>query len=202
MLRHTLLPTFKLNKEYIAGALALLGTTLTSYVYVWQTIEEAEDQRPIAWLRLEEADAATGIFFAVAVMWFILIATGATLGVHHKQIQTAQDAAQALVPVAGRYAGYLFGVGLLGSALLALPVLLATAAYVVGAEFDWPRGLSVQPRRAPAFYAVAAVAMALGAASPSRASRPSGCCSWRPSPGALARPSALSCSCWWPATGG
>ena len=83
MLRHTLLPTFKLNKEYIAGALALLGTTLTSYVYVWQTIEEAEDQRPIAWLRLEEADAATGIFFAVAVMWFILIATGATLGVHH-----------------------------------------------------------------------------------------------------------------------
>jgi len=75
-----------------------------------------------------------------------------------------QDAARALVPAAGRYAGSLFGIGLLGSALLALPVLLATVAYVVGAEFDWPRGLSENPRRAPAFYAVAAVAMALGAA--------------------------------------
>ncbi|MEA2502075.1 MAG: hypothetical protein QOD01_2186, partial [Actinomycetota bacterium] len=59
VLRHTVLPTFKLNKDYIAGALALLGTTLTSYVYVWQTIEEAEDKRPLAWLRLEEADAVT-----------------------------------------------------------------------------------------------------------------------------------------------
>jgi len=162
VLGHTLLPTFKPNKEFVAGALALLGTTLTSYVYVWQTIEEAEDKRPLAWLRLEEADAVTGIFVAVSVMWFILIATAATLGVHHRRIQTAQDAAQALVPVAGKYAGYLFGAGLLGSALLALPVLLATAAYVVGAEFDWPRGLSEEPRRAPAFYAVAAVAMILG----------------------------------------
>jgi Mn2+/Fe2+ NRAMP family transporter len=162
VLRHTLIPTFKPNKAYIAGALALLGTTLTSYVYVWQTIEEAEDQRPLAWLRLEEADAVTGIFFAVAVMWFILIATAATLGVHHQQIQTAQDAARALVPVAGKYAGIVFGIGLLGSALLALPVLLATGAYVVGAQFDWPRGLSEKPRRAPAFYAVAAGAMALG----------------------------------------
>jgi Mn2+/Fe2+ NRAMP family transporter len=162
VLRHTLVPTFKLNKGYIAGALALLGTTLTSYVYVWQTIEEAEDKRPLAWLRLEEADAVTGILFAVAVMWFILIATAATLGVHHHQIQTAQDAAQALVPFAGRYAGFVFGIGLLGSALLALPVLLATAAYVVGAQFDWPRGLSEKPHRAPAFYAVAAGAMALG----------------------------------------
>jgi len=86
VLRHTLVPTFTLNKDYIAGALALLGTTLTSYVYVWQTIEEAEDKRPLAWLRLEEADAVTGIFFAVAVMWFILIATAATLGVHHPDL--------------------------------------------------------------------------------------------------------------------
>lgn len=162
VLRHTAVPTFTLNSDYIAGALALLGTTLTSYVYVWQTIEEAEDQRPLAWLRLEEAGAVTGIFFAVAVMWFTLIATGATLGVHHLQVQTAQDAAQALVPVAGKYAGYLFGAGLLGSALLALPVLLATAAYCVGAEFDWPRGLSQRPRNAPAFYAVATVAVGLG----------------------------------------
>ena len=162
VLRHTVLPTFKLNKDSIAGALALLGTTLTSYVYVWQTIEEAEDKRPLAWLRLEEADAVTGIFFGVAVMWFILIATAATLGVHHQQIQTAQDAARALAPVAGKYAEYVFGIGLLGSALLALPVLLATAAYVVGAQFDWPRGLSEKPQRAPAFYAVAVGAMALG----------------------------------------
>lgn len=163
VMRHTLVPTISLGKDYVAGALALLGTTLTSYVYVWHTIELAEEKPALDWLRPKEADALVGIFFAVVVFWFILVTTGATLGVHHRQIQTAQDAAAALKPIAGSAASTIFGIGLLGSALLALPVLMGTVAYVVGAEFDWRRGLSEKVRNAPAFYAVIAASTVLGA---------------------------------------
>jgi Mn2+/Fe2+ NRAMP family transporter len=162
--RHTFVPTLSLGKDYVAGALALLGTTLTSYVYVWHTIELSEEKPALEWLRPKEADALTGIFFAVAVVWFILVTTGATLGAHHRQVQTAQDAATALKPLAGSAASYIFGIGLLGSALLVLPVLMGTVAYVVGAEFDWRRGLSEKVRNAPAFYAVMALSTSLGAA--------------------------------------
>jgi Mn2+/Fe2+ NRAMP family transporter len=163
VLHHSVIPTFHWTSEYVAGSLALLGTSLTSYVYIWATIEEAEERPPPSRLRLREVNAVAGILFAVLIMWFILLATGATLGVHHLPVQTAQEAARALAPVAGRFAGELFGIGLLGSALLALPVLLGTCAYVVGAEFDWRRGLSRSVRRAPAFYAIAAGAITLGA---------------------------------------
>lgn len=162
--RHTFVPTISFGRDYIAGALALLGTTLTSYVYVWHTIELAEERPSLDWLRPKEADALVGIFFAVVVFWFILVTTGATLGAHHQQIQTAQDAAAALKPIAGSAASTIFGIGLLGSALLALPVLMGTVAYVVGAEFDWRRGLSEHVRNAPAFYAVIAASTVLGAA--------------------------------------
>jgi len=95
--------------------------------------------------------------FAVAIIWFILVATGATLGVHHETVQTSQDAARALAPLAGSAASTVFGIGLLASALIAVPVLMSTAAYVVGAEFGWRRGLSEPVSRAPRFYAALAV---------------------------------------------
>ncbi len=161
--RHTFVPAISFSKDYTAGALALLGTTLTSYVYVWHTIELSEEKPSLDWLRPKEADALVGIFFAVVVFWFILVTTGATLGAHHRQVQTAQDAAAALKPIAGSGASTIFGIGLLGSALLALPVLMGTVAYVVGAEFDWRRGLSEKVRNAPAFYAVIAVSTVFGA---------------------------------------
>jgi Mn2+/Fe2+ NRAMP family transporter len=160
--KDTFAPTVSPDKDYVAGALALLGTTLTSYVYVWHTIELAEEKPALDWLRPKEADAIIGIFFAVAIFWFILVTTGATLGVHHHKIQTAQDAAAALRPIAGSAASYIFGIGLLGSAFVALPVLMGTVAYVVGAEFDWRRGLNEKVRNAPAFYAVIAVSTLLG----------------------------------------
>jgi Mn2+/Fe2+ NRAMP family transporter len=160
--RHTFVPTVSLGKDYVVGALALLGTTLTSYVYVWHTIELAEEKPALEWLRPREADALAGMFFAVAVIWFILVTTGATLGTHHRKVETAQDAAAALKPVAGSAASYVFGIGLLGSALLSLPVLMGTVAYVVGAEFDWRRGLSQKVKNAPAFYTVIAVSTVLG----------------------------------------
>lgn len=126
LLHHSLLPSWHWNQNYATGAVALLGTTLTSYVYVWETIELA-DERPEESVGEAQLDGVMGSLFAVAVMWFILVATGATLGVHHEQVQTAQDAARALKPFAGPAASAAFGVGLLASALLALPVLTSTS---------------------------------------------------------------------------
>jgi len=160
VLHHSFVPTFSFTHDYVAGALALLGTTITSYVYVWQTVELAEERPDPRRLRLVETDATIGIVFAVVIIWFILVATGATLGVHHHQVRTAQDAARALAPLAGRDASTLFGLGLLASALVAVPVLMSTAAYVVGAEYGWRRGLSEPVRRAPRFYASLVIATA------------------------------------------
>jgi Mn2+/Fe2+ NRAMP family transporter len=160
--RHTAVPTFHFNAAYTEGGLAIIGTTLTSYVYVWQTIEEAEEAAPLEWLRAREAGASIGILFAVIIFWFILVSSGATLGVHHQQVQTADQAAQSLRPFAGAAASYIFGIGLLASAVVALPVLMATCGYVVGAHFDWERGLSKSVRYAPRFYATVVLSMGLG----------------------------------------
>lgn len=158
----TIVPHLQFSGAYWSGALALLGTSLTSYVYVWQTVEIAQEQPSMRMLRPKMADAISGMFFAVAIFWSILITTAATLGVHHQQVETAQQAAQALAPFAGNFASYIFGIGLLGSSLLALPVLMGTAAYVVSAQFDYTRGLSRKVKNAPRFYAVALFAIFFG----------------------------------------
>jgi len=160
VLHHSFVPSFSLTHDDIAGALALIGTTITSYVFVWQTVGLAEERPTPDELGPKQLDAAFGIVFAVVIIWFILVATGATLGVHHETVQTAQDAARALTPLAGSAASTVFGLGLLASALIAVPVLMGTAAYVVGAEFGWRRGLSEPVARAPRFYAALAVSTA------------------------------------------
>lgn len=152
VLRGSFIPHFELSSDYVAGALALLGTTLTAYAYVWETIELSEEKPPLRRLGLVQADATLGIIVAGLTFWFILIATGATLGVHHKTVQTADQAAQALTPFAGRYASLVFGVGLLGSALVAIPVIAGTSAYVAAEMFGWRRSLDAKFNRAPRFY--------------------------------------------------
>jgi Mn2+/Fe2+ NRAMP family transporter len=158
----SLIPHFTWTGEYVAATLSLLGTTLTSYVYVWQTIGQAEERISWRWHRPRQVDALLGSLFTVAILWFILVATGATLGVHHQQADTAEQAAQALRPVAGDLAGDLFAVGLLASALVALPVIMATTAYVTGAHLKRRRGLSLPIREAPLFYSALATAALLG----------------------------------------
>jgi Mn2+/Fe2+ NRAMP family transporter len=162
VLQATVLPPISLDSAYVQGALSLLGTTLTSYAYVWESIEEAEEQTPLRALGLARADAGVGMFFAVAIFWFILISTGATLGVHHQPVQTAQQAAQALAPVAGPLAAYLFAIGLLASAILAVPVLAATTGYILGEEFGWSRGLSQPLRVCRRFYLTVSGAILVG----------------------------------------
>lgn len=174
VIRGSLIPHLHWSGQFTDDALSLVGTTVTSYVYVWQTIAQAEQR---AWrppLRASKVDAILGSLFAAAVFWFILVATGATLGVRHLHANTAAEAAQALRPVAGSLAGDLFAVGLFASAAVALPVLIATTAYVTGSQMQRRGGLSLKIREAPLFYgvlgaaALAGTALALSGISPIR----------------------------------
>ncbi len=157
-------PHFSFRPEMVSGALALLGTTLTAYAYVWETIEQSEEKPPLRRLGLVQVDAALGIVVAGLTFWFILIATGATLGVHHQHVDTAEQAARALEPIAGKYASLVFGIGLLGSALVAIPVIAGTCAYVAAEMFGWRHSLDAAFDRARAFYLtlIACVAIAAG----------------------------------------
>ncbi|MCW2639696.1 MAG: hypothetical protein JWP76_2002 [Dactylosporangium sp.] len=162
--RGSLVPSVRLDPEYVAGALALMGTTLTTYMYVWQTVEQVEEPVPRAWLKVREFDGIVGAALAGAVLWFILVASAATLGARHIRVDTAEQAAQALRPLAGPLAGTLFAVGLLASAIIALPVIMASGGYAAAAHVGSPRGLSRGVREAPRFYAVIAAQTVIGAA--------------------------------------
>lgn len=161
VLYHTFVPHVSFDKTFSAGAIALLGTTLTAYAYVWETIEMSEERPRLMQLGLIQADAALGTVIAGVVFWFIVIATGATLGIHHHQVQTAQDAAQALTPLAGRWASVIFGLGLLGSSLIALPVLAGTSAYVAAEMFERRKGIDAKFQQAPFFYGVVIFTLAI-----------------------------------------
>ena len=159
LLQASLVPALSLRPEEVSGGLALLGTTLTSYVYVWETIgrgveEPADGTADGGGLARARAGAIIGAVFTAVILWFMLVASAATLGRHHQAVTSAQDAAGALRPLAGSAAADLFAAGLVTSAVIALPVLMATTAYVVGAHFNWRRGLSEGIGRAPGFYAI------------------------------------------------
>ena len=166
-LHDTVVPQFHWNSEYIGGAIAIIGGTMTGYVYLWQTIEEASERRSLRAMRREEMAAPIGVAWTTMIGIFILIATGSTLGQHGVRATTAAQAAQALRPIAGSASTYLFAVGLFGSAALALPVLAGTTASAVAETLGWREGVD-QPveRRAVPFYAVLWVSIALGAAIP------------------------------------
>lgn len=160
---HSIVPHLENTKAYAQGAIALLGTTLTAYAYVWETIEMAEERPPLRRLGLVQVDATLGVIVAGLSFWFIVIATGATLGVHHKEVQTAQDAAQSLAPIAGRWASIIFGAGLLGSSLIAVPILAATSAFVVAELFGWRAGISKTFWQAKRFFITLTVILAVAA---------------------------------------
>jgi Mn2+/Fe2+ NRAMP family transporter len=127
-------------------------------------VEEPPDGTPEgSGLARARASAVAGAVFTAVILWFMLVASAATLGRHHQAVTSAQDAAGALRPLAGSAAADLFAAGLVTSAVVALPVLMATTAYVVGAQFGWRRGLSEGIGRARAFYpvVVASVGLAL-----------------------------------------
>jgi Mn2+/Fe2+ NRAMP family transporter len=162
VLAATAIPRFSFKADYVQAMLAILGTTLTSYAYVWETEETKEEHKPRSELNVVRLDAGLGMVAAMAVFWFILIATGATLGTHHKQVATAEEAANALAPVAGPWARYLFGVGLLASSFIAVPVLAVVSGELICQEVGWKAGLSVRFSEAKPFYGLVAGALAIG----------------------------------------
>ena len=158
---------------------AILGTTISPYLFFWQASQEAEDtkqepqrkplvkaprQAPDAIERIR-IDTYVGMAFSNLVALAIMITTAATLhvaGVH--QIKSSAQAAEALKPVAGEVAFAIFALGIIGTGLLAVPVLAGSAAYALGEARKWPVGLARQPMQAKAFYATIAMATMLGAA--------------------------------------
>ena len=158
VLRSTFLPRISMSPDYLLGAVALLGTTITPYLFFWQASSEVEEKRGVQSLGRTNIDVATGMVLSNMIAFFIIVATGAVLFSHHAQIHTAADAARALQPFAGPYATVLFSIGVIGAGLLAIPVLASSAAFGVAGLAGWRRGLGRNPRNAPQFYVVIGLA--------------------------------------------
>jgi Mn2+/Fe2+ NRAMP family transporter len=175
VLRHTLIPTFSFDSSLLTILIAILGTTISPYLFFWQASQEVEEltngQKRL-WQRkrpndedLQYAawDVNTGMLLSNVVMYFIILATAATL---HKtgqtDINTAADAAAALRPLSGNAAYVLMALGLIGSGLLAIPILTTSGAYAVCETFGWKWGLDEKFRRAKQFYVVIAVYTLVG----------------------------------------
>lgn len=175
----TLLPAFSRQGNYWATFIAILGTTISPYLFFWQASQETEEIRDHA---DEEAlqqqplqarrqfgrirfDTVSGMFLSNAVAFFIVLAAASTLHARGvMDIQTASQAAEALRPLAGRFAFTLFSLGIIGTGLLAVPVLAGSAAYAIGEALKWPTGLNRQPLEAKGFYAVLSAATVIGLA--------------------------------------
>jgi NRAMP (natural resistance-associated macrophage protein)-like metal ion transporter len=174
----TLVPTIRLDAGYIGILVALLGTTISPYLFFWQASQEVEEQISIGRRHLRQRQGASvfelkyalwdtigGMVFSEVVAYFIILATGATLFVAGKtEISSAADAAVALRPIAGDAATLLLAVGLIGAGVLAVPVLTGSAAYGVTEAFGWRSGLDRTLNRAPQFYAVIIAATLVGMA--------------------------------------
>lgn len=164
-----LLPNITWNRTTIAAIIALAGTTISPYLFVWQAAEELEDMhfgvadisRPhITSMRV---DVMTGMLSGVVIMFAIMVTTGATLHANGiTSVGSAEEAAQALRPLAGDAAGLLFSLGIIGTGLLAVPVLAGASAYAVAELMEWPESLERKPKQAKAFYGVIAASMVVG----------------------------------------
>jgi NRAMP (natural resistance-associated macrophage protein)-like metal ion transporter len=178
-LHATILPSLYFNGRYFTTLIAVLGTTISPYLFFWQASEEAEDVRDnrkehalkwAPWQAQEQferirVDTVVGMGFSNLVALFIILTTAATLHVAGiTDIQTSAEAAKALEPLAGRFAFVLFALGIIGTGLLAVPVLAGSAAYGVAEAFKWRASLERRPREARRFYGVLAVATLIGLA--------------------------------------
>jgi Mn2+/Fe2+ NRAMP family transporter len=174
-----LIPRIIWKGEFFTTLVAIFGTTISPYLFFWQASQEAEEQRinhkdkpllraptqaPKAFERIR-ADTMTGMAFSNVIALAIIMTTAATL--HQAgitEIDTSAQAAQALRPIAGDFAFVLFALGIIGTGLLAVPVLAGSAAYAVAEACKWPVGLARKPSRASAFYATLALATGIGMA--------------------------------------
>lgn len=173
-----LVPGFSFTTPYLMNIVAILGTTISPYLFFWQAGEEVEEEiarkkilgfglsRPFVTKRDVSdmrKDTLIGMFFANLAMFFIILTAASTLHANGIfDIQTATDAAIALRPLAGPHAHFLFAIGIISVGLLAVPILAGSASYAIAEAFGWNEGLSKNIREAPAFYAIIALATVFG----------------------------------------
>ena len=173
-------PHIQFSGDYLTVVVAVFGTTISPYLFFWQAAEEVEEEKedPEAKPLLKapkqaprelnriQLDTLAGMGVSNLIALFIVLTTAATLNAHHvTNIQTSAQAAEALRPIAGEFAFAVFALGIVGTGLLAVPVLAGSAAYAVGETFRWRVGLAQRPERARAFYGTIALATFVGAAA-------------------------------------
>ncbi len=178
VLGQAILPRIVFSRDYLLTFVAILGTTISPYLFFWQAAQNAEQEEYIEKkiegrpkramqreLRASQRDVVTGMFFSNLIMFFIVLTAGATLHqAGQTDIQTAEQAAAALRPLAGNAAYLLFTLGLVGTGMLAVPVLAGSAAYALAEAGAWNRGMSENVHDARNFYGVIVVAMLIGMA--------------------------------------
>ncbi|MGF6788269.1 NRAMP family divalent metal transporter [Paraburkholderia sp. 35.1] len=176
--RAIVLPRISLTSDYLTMVVAVLGTTISPYLFFWQASQEVEEMRsapeqaPLrrvphqapAQLRRIRFDTWVGMGVSNFIAFFIMLTAAATLHLHHIDVKTSADAARALEPFAGRFAYVLFALGIIGTGLLALPVLAGSAAYAAAGSFRWRSSLALHLTLAREFYAVIALAILGGVA--------------------------------------
>jgi len=174
--RHTVIPEIHVSASWLTTMVAVLGTTITPYLFFWQSNLECEEEKSLGRATIGQRKGATateikeahldvnvGMIFSNLVMFFIIVTCATTLFATHKNIQTAQDAAEALRPLAGNLAYLLFTLGMVGTGLLGVPALAGSSAFVAAELFGFRRmGLCETAKNAPQFYAVIVVGMLVG----------------------------------------
>ncbi|HSQ44791.1 MAG TPA: divalent metal cation transporter [Ginsengibacter sp.] len=171
VLKNAFIPTIQFNREFCEILVAILGTTISPYLFFWQTNMEAESQAQTEthivvnkfFLNKMRSDVITGMFFSNIVMFFIMLTTGVVLfngGIH--KIDTVEQAAQALRPLAGDLSYVLFAIGVIGTGLLAIPVLAGSLSYILAETFDWKEGLDKKFNEAKGFYITVIISLLIG----------------------------------------
>jgi NRAMP (natural resistance-associated macrophage protein)-like metal ion transporter len=178
VLHATFVPDIRWTREYLSVLVGILGTSISPYLFFWQASQEVEEERAAgrrtvaqrqgatdAELSRARNDVITGMFFSNLVMYFIILTTATTLHAHGlTRIDTARQAAEALRPLAGNGAYWLFAIGLIGTGALGVPVLAGSSAYAIAEAMAWGSSLDERPHVTPKFYAVLAAALVLGMA--------------------------------------
>lgn len=178
IVRSTIFPQITFSGEYLLNIVAILGTTISPYLFFWEASEEVEEEvadgkihemdqgRPDISkkdLRDMQIDNFSGMFFSNIVMFFIIATTGSTLFVHGiHNIETAPQAAEALKPLAGNFAFLLFAIGIVGTGFLAVPILAGSASYALSEVFGFKAGLYKKFRQAHGFYGIISIATIIG----------------------------------------
>jgi NRAMP (natural resistance-associated macrophage protein)-like metal ion transporter len=175
--RHMLIPTIEWRKDYAVLIVAVLGTTISPYLFFWQASDEAEGERvkpterPLTEapeqapreIRRIEIDTYAGMGLSNLIALCVMITTAATLHAHGiTDIETTEQAAEALRPIAGQFAFAVFACGIIGTGLLAIPVLAGSAAYALAELMGWKAGLGRRPREAKGFYGTIVIGTLVG----------------------------------------